>query len=257
MATGFGELLKEWRHGRRMSQMELGLAANVSARHIAFLETGRARPSRMMVLQLSETLQVPKRARNLMLTAAGFAEIYGNRTMNDADMEPIRAAVGWMLKRHDPYPAIALDRHWMIVGANSSATIFLEAVDLAVGDSLLSALTKPSKMREALDNWPEIVRHFIARLRIESAQIGGDIVLDDAVKILAEDAGNMNRLASDPLPVVVPTRYRFNGAVLSMFSTIAQFGAAEDIALADLKIELMFPADEATRSILMSTQTER
>jgi transcriptional regulator with XRE-family HTH domain len=252
MNNGFGDLLKDWRTQRRLSQLDLGLAANVSARHISFLETGRAKPSRSMVLQLSETMQMPRPARNTLLNAAGFTDAYHSRDLNAADMAPIRAAVTWTLHRHDPLPAIALDRHWTVVNANTSATNLLAAVGFATGDSLLEALTHASRLRDALANWPEVRRHFLARLRTENAQLGGDTVLDAAIAILAREDAEFDHNAQDVLSAVIPTRYRFGGAILSLFSTIAQFGTAEDIALADLKIELMFPADDVTRAFFMA-----
>ena len=123
MDTAFGVALKEWRVQRRLSQLDLGLAADVSARHISFLETGRARPSRTMVLHLSEHLDLPRPVRNTLLNAAGFAPAYRSRDLGADDMRHIRDAVAWMLERHDPYPAMALDRHWTLVKANGTATM--------------------------------------------------------------------------------------------------------------------------------------
>jgi transcriptional regulator with XRE-family HTH domain len=246
----YSTLLKYWRHQRRLSQLDLALAANVSTRHIAFLETGRARPSRQMVLQLSEALQIPRVARNNLLTAAGFAELYRQRTLSDAEMVPIRAAVAWTMSRHDPYPAIAIDRHWVIVSANQSATRLFAAVGLAVHTSLLEALVPPSRLRTAIVNWPEVARHLAARLRMESTVAGGDPVLMAAADGLATDADYVGS-GADVLSAVLPTRLQLGDTVLSLFSTIALFSTADDIALADLRIELMFPADDATRDFLL------
>lgn len=143
----FGTLLKDWRILRRMSQLDLGLAANVSARHISFLETGRARPSRPMVVQLSDTLEVPRSARNTLLNAAGFSPAYQARDLTADDMAHVRAAIGWMLERHDPFPAFALDRHWLLLQANNSASMMFKNLGLETGDSLLSSLTDPSLLR--------------------------------------------------------------------------------------------------------------
>jgi transcriptional regulator with XRE-family HTH domain len=252
MAQVFGDLLRDWRRERRMSQLDLGLAANVSARHIAFLETGRAAPSRSMVLQLAETMQVPRADRNGLLTAAGFAQAYRQRTMDDAELAPIRAAVTWTLERHDPYPAMALDRHWVVTAANVSATRMLSALGASVGASLLDVLTQFEMVRVAFDNWPDVARYFLARLRVESAQLGGDAVIDAAIQVLAAEVAAFSASPARELTAVMPTRLNFNGRVLSFFSTIAQFGTAEDIALADLRIELMFPADADTRAFLLS-----
>lgn len=251
MDTSFGDLLKDWRVQRRLSQLDLGLAANVSARHISFLETGRAKPSRSMVLQLSETMQVPRAVRNVLLNSAGFVNAYRSRDWNAADMAPIRAAIAWTLERHDPFPALALDRHWTVVHANKAATQLLAAVAFHAGDSLLDALTHDSALCAAIENWPDVRQHLLARLRVESAQLGGDPVLDQAATTLAQQSSVTEHETPASLSAVTPTRYRFGGGVLSLFSTIAQFGTAEDIALADLKIELMFPDDEATRAVFL------
>jgi transcriptional regulator with XRE-family HTH domain len=247
--SNFGELLKHWRTERRMSQIDLGLLANVSARHISFLESGRANPSRSMVIQLSDAAQIPRASRNTLLKAAGFAEAYRSRDLNDQEMTHLREAIDWTLQRHDPFPALALDRHWMIVKANVSATQLLGSVGVAAGDSLLVALTKSERLRSAIENWAEVARFFVTRLCTESAQLGGDEKLIEAAKALASYCDADYPISSS---AVVPTRYKFDGTVLSLVSTLAQFGTAEDIALADLKIELMFPADAATRAFLMT-----
>ncbi len=234
-----------------MSQLDLGLAANVSARHISFLETGRARPSRAMVLALSETLGVPRAKRNALLTAAGFAQAYSARSLDADEMQPVRAAMDWMLARHAPFPALAFDRHWRIVRMNAVSTALLAAMQLGEGDSLIDAFIHGGPFADALENRDEVVRHMVMRLRTESAHLGGDAVLDAAVAQLVETLGEDTESAAGTMPAVIPARYRSDGVVLSFFSTISQFGSTEDIALADLKIELMFPADELTRSALL------
>lgn len=242
----FGEHLRDWRRRRGMSQLRLALEADVSARHIAFLETGKANPTRGMVIRLSEALEVPRAERNVLLEAAGFAGVYALRTLAAEDMASIRAALEWTLQRHDPYPAIAFDRHWVLVSLNRAATGMLSAVGLAIGDSMLDALLDPSRLRSSIDNWPEVAAHMRARLRTESRHLGGDPVLDRAADLLMREVDPKHAMAG-ALPAVITTRYLAGGALLSFFSTIAQFGSAQDIALADLKIELLFPADEATR----------
>ncbi len=252
MDVSFGELLKDWRSRRRISQLDLALAANVSARHIAFLETGRSKPSRAMVIQLSEALTVPRTERNVMLNRAGFAATYKQRNLDDEDMCHVQSAVMWTLERHDPYPAMAVDRHWRLVRANRSAGMLLSSVGISAGDSMLEAAVSSPSLRGAVVNWPEVVRHIHQRLRTESAHLGGDAVLDAAAAKLGEEIRTEATAENGDLPAVVPTRYRAGGITLSFFSTIAQFGTAEDIALADLKIELLFPADETTRGILLA-----
>lgn len=250
----FGSTLRYWRSVRRMSQLDLGLTANVSARHISFLETGRASPSRAMVMQLCETLNVPRPERNTLLTAAGFASAYANRTPADAELEPVRSAIDWMLTRHDPYPAFAIDRHWKLEKLNKSASILLGAVGLEQGTSLLDFLCDRRRMMDVLENWQEVARHMLTRLRTENTHLGGDEVLNSAIE-------RMNRICiaepnggSTMLSAVIPAIYKAGGQRLCFFSTIAQFGSAEDIALAELRIEMLFPADDATKEALLAMQ---
>lgn len=245
-----GNHLRTWRRRRNLSQLGLALEADVSARHIAFIETGRANPTRAMVLRLSEALAVPRAERNTLLEAAGYAAAYAIRRLDAEEMDTIRAAVEWTLARHDPYPAMALDRHWRLVKVNQAASRLLAAMGLAKGDSLLDALLAADGLRQGIDNWSEVAQQMIARLRTESRHIGGDPVLDRAADQLSRKI-EPHDAPIGILPAVVATRLRSPGGALTFFSTIAQFGTAEDIALAELKIELLFPADEATRRSLV------
>ncbi|MEP0944480.1 MAG: helix-turn-helix transcriptional regulator [Rhizobiaceae bacterium] len=252
MNTEFGSTLKQWRQQRRMSQLELGLSANVSARHISFLETGRSRPSRGMVLQLCEELAVPLPARNQLLTAAGLAPAYQKRSLDTADMQPAREALSWMMQRHDPFPAIAMDRHWHILQLNEAATRLLSGMGLGEGDSLLEAFLSSPEIQQSVENLSEVAFHVRARLQTESAHLGGDPVLSDAAERLTALIDDDPTANQGVLPAFVPTTYAFGGMSLSFFSTFSQFGTAEDIALAEIKIEMMFPADDATRDVLMA-----
>ena len=247
--TTFGTTLKHWRAERRMSQLDLGLSANVSARHISFLETGRARPSRAMVLQLCEELAVPRPTRNQMLTAAGLAPAYAKRDLAEDDMTPVREAVDWLMARHDPYPAIAMDRRWIIQRLNRSATTLLAGMGIGPGISLLETFAENEAVRAAIDNLDEVLAHTIARLRTEIAHLGGDARLEASLAKLSALAAPVPT-TEGLRPAFIPTRYRFGDRIFSFFSTFSQFGGAEDIALSELKIEMMFPADDATRDAL-------
>jgi transcriptional regulator with XRE-family HTH domain len=249
MSNAFGPALREWRAKRRISQLQLSLAANVSARHIAFLETGRARPSRSMVMHLGEALDVPRAERNRLLDSAGFRPAWSARALDAAEMEPVRRAIERVIERHDPYPAFVIDRHWKIVTANRSGALVLAAFGIGAGGSLLEAMLEPGRAAALIENWPEVAAHIIARLKTESMHLGGDPVLDQAAAALARDPA-LTRAHPADMPAVIPARYRLGGQVFSVFTTIAQFGTAEDIALADLRIELLFPADEETRVAL-------
>lgn len=252
MSEPFGAMLRNWRGQRRMSQLDLGLAADVSARHISFLETGRARPSQAMVLQLSESLDVPRAIRNSLLNAAGFAQVYVARDLEKEEMTFVREAMDWTLSRHDPYPAIAFDRHWRLLRLNHCAAALLDAMNLSIGDSLLDAFIDGAPFADALDNRDEVARQMVSRLRTESSYLGGDDVLDAAARRIAATLDDAEPIHHESMPAIIPARYRSNGVLLSFFSTISQFGSTEDIALADVKIELMFPADEFTRNALAS-----
>lgn len=252
MSARFGALLRDWRGQRRMSQLSLGMTANVSARHISFLETGRAKPSQAMVLQLSDSLEIPRGERNRLLQAAGFSRAYEARSLDDKELEYVNAAMDWTLERHNPFPAMAFDRHWCLLKMNACATALLATLDINEGDSLLEAFTNDGPVREAIENWPEVATHLATRLRTESAHLGGDPVLDDAIARLSEALAPFSTEHPDGIPAVITANYRSNGMLLSFFSTISQFGSVEDIALADVKIELMFPADAATREVLLA-----
>jgi len=251
MTTQFGSLLKEWRQTRKLSQLDLGLSADVSARHISFLETGRARPSRAMVLNLSAVLEAPRDSRNAMLHAAGFAPSYRARGLDEADMLPVKDALEWMLERHMPYPAMVLDRHWTVIRANATAHLLLTQMGLGEGTSLIEALVNGTGLSSIIENWTEVAQHMVQRLRAESAHIGGDACLDAMAARLSQQVGGATLDLSSGSKAVVPTRYRLGDVTLSFFSTMSQFSTAEDIALADWRIEHLFPADEQTRQLLV------
>lgn len=241
----FSETLKTWRQARRFSQMDLALEADVSARHISFLETGRAQPSREMIARLGDALQLPLATRNMMLTHAGYAVQYRERRWNADEMAPIRMAVEHTLKRHSPYPAIAIDRLWTIVQANEPAEKLFGFIGATVGSSMIELILSDT-IAQLIENWPEVAHHAAQRLRIESTAQGGVPEFEHA-------AAQLSKVPWRPEPAenpVVPTIYRFGDQRLSLFSTIAQFGTPTDLTLDDLKIELFFPADESTDQFL-------
>lgn len=247
--TDFPQTLKSWRAARRYSQLDLANEAEISGRHLSFLETGRARPSREMVNRLGEALRLPLHARNQMLTHAGFAVRYDRRSWSDDEMAPIRRAVDRMLETHLPYPGLAIDRLWTIRQANSTALSLFGLFDIGIGDSLIDLMLSDF-LPPMVDNWPEVARHAAARLRAESVAQGGMAELERAIGQL-EKAGGAVDTPSGP---VVPTVIRHDDMRLSMFATIAQFGTPEDITLDDLKIELYFPMDDATAKTFEAMQ---
>lgn len=252
MTTNFGSLLKEWRETRRISQLGLGLSANVSSRHISFLETGRAKPSREMVLNLAENLEVPRGSRNTMLQAAGFSPAYQARDLKDEEMSMVGEALEWVLSRHDPYPAFVLDRHWHVVNLNKCATLLLGGANIGVGDNLLALSDDVKLFKSLVENWQEVAHHMIRRLRTEAHYWGDDAFLAECADRLEHNYGHAPPTITTLSDPIVPTVYRLGETRLSLFSTLSQFSTAEDIALADLKIEHLFPADQETRAFLNS-----
>ncbi|MCR9137480.1 MAG: helix-turn-helix transcriptional regulator [Alphaproteobacteria bacterium] len=243
--THFPDALKTWRKARRFSQLDLALEADVSSRHISFLETGRAQPSREMVARLGDALNLPLETRNQLLTHAGYAVRYPGRSWDEEEMAPIRAALDHTLTQHAPYPAFAVDRLWTIVRMNEPAEKLFGLLGVSPGASLLELITSDA-MPAVIENWPEVAHHSAQRLRTESAAQGGVEKLDEAASILAAVPGG----GDDVRGPIIPTIYRAGDLRLSLFSTVAQFGTPVDLTLDDLKIELFFPADSITEQTL-------
>lgn len=250
MPSSFALMLKDWRHRRKFSQMDLGLAADVSTRHVSFLETGRSSPSRQMVVRLCEILGVPHAERNQCLNAAGFAPLYPSAPNKVPTDGPIGEALSWSLQRHDPYPGLAFDRHWHVLEMNESGARLFGMVGIRNGANLLDEMLDIERMSQLVVNWQEVAHYLSIRLRTESAFLGGDERLDRAARTFAEIAGGYAQNLSEQLPPVVPLTMQLGGTELRLFSMIGQFGTVQDIALADLKMELMYPADAQSRTLL-------
>ncbi|MEM9785220.1 MAG: helix-turn-helix domain-containing protein [Pseudomonadota bacterium] len=241
----FPRQLRDWRQVRRLSQLNLAMAANVSARHISFLETGRSRPSREMIAHLGRVLELPLAAVNRMLLAAGFAPRYP-RTRLDADaMAPVASAVAWTLDRHAPYPGMALDRDWTIHRLNAPAAKLFAGLGIGAGDSLLDLITNPA-MPQLVENWPVVAHASARRLRAESAAAGGLHRLETTAEYLSHQP------LPDSVPdgPAIPTIYRFGDVRLSLFGMIAAFSSVNDETLDDLRLELFYPADKETEAFL-------
>ena len=248
----FPVALKGWRQSRRLSQLQLALEAEVSARHLAFLETGRARPSRGMVLRLASVLGLPRAAQNGLLTAAGFAPQFPSLPLAAHEMAQVRQAMDWTITRHAPYPAMILDRLWQIVAMNRPAERLFGPAGFQAGSSLLEAMADLRLFAGLIENWEEVGHMTLHRLRAESARAGGVAELDHAAAILAADPRIAGFEPRGSGRAVVPTIYRMNGSRLALFSTYAQFGSAEEVGLSEMKIELMFPADPAAMAALQA-----
>ncbi|MEL6704100.1 MAG: helix-turn-helix domain-containing protein [Bacteroidota bacterium] len=247
--TPFGSFLQTWRKTRRYSQLHLAGEAGVSARHLSFLETGRAQPSREMVERLGEALARPLGARNQLLSYAGFAARYSGYPWDADEMAPIRAAVAYMLHRHAPYPALALDRLWTVVRLNAPAEALYAHLGVGVGDSLLDLMVS-EMMPERVENWPQVAHQAAHQLWNESAAQGGVPDLDRAAAHLAQQARHSVELGEAGLGPVTPTIYRYGDLRLSLFSTLSHFSTPRDAMLEDFKLELYFPADAGTKEAL-------
>jgi transcriptional regulator with XRE-family HTH domain len=238
--------LKTWRRTRRLSQLQLAMKASVSSRHISFLETGRSLPSVDMIRRLSDALSLPLATRNTLLTLAGFAAPYRSRAWDDKEMQPISAALAYMLDKHAPYPAFAVDRLWKVIRVNAPAQVLFGALGIVEGASLLDAMTS-DVLPARIENWPVVAQHTAQRLRLESGAQGGVPELERVAEKLAAVGATAPWEAMGP---VVPTIFRVASRRLSLFATLAQFGTPEDLALDALKIELFFPADRETDEAL-------
>jgi transcriptional regulator with XRE-family HTH domain len=251
-----GALLKEWRARRRLSQLDLALEAGVSARHLSFVETGRSKPSREMVLHLAEQLEVPLRDRNQLLLAAGYAPAYQQHAIDAPEMAPVRSALKRVLDGHDPYPAIVIDRWWNLVDANASLGVLLEGVSTELLEPPVNALRlalHPDGAAPRIANLGEWRAHLLARVERELAITGDDrlrALYDEVAAYPGPDAGGRADLIDPGAEIALPLSIRAGGEELHFFSTIATFGTAVDVTVAELSIEAFFPADERTANAL-------
>jgi transcriptional regulator with XRE-family HTH domain len=254
----FGRLLREWSSRRHLSQLALALDSGVSSRHLSFVETGRSRPSREMVLLLAERLQVPLRERNRLLLAAGFAPSYAHRSLDDPAMAEVRRAVEIVLAGHEPYPALAVDRHWDLVLANRAVSPFLQGVSphlVAPKLNVLRLSLHPDGLAPRIVNLGEWREHVLARLA-HQADASGDPELRALRDELAGygapagDRGPAREARDDASMVVVPLQLRTEVGVMSFFTTTTVFGTPVEVSLSELAIEAFFPADAFTAESL-------
>jgi transcriptional regulator with XRE-family HTH domain len=251
-----GDLLREWRRRRRMSQLDLACEADISSRHLSFVETGRSLPSREMITRLAEQLGIPLRERNVMLVAAGYAPVFPERPLEDPALRAAREAVGLVLKGHEPYPALAIDRHWTLATANDAATRLLAGVEASLlrpPVNVLRLSLHPSGLAPRIANLTEWRSHLLARLR-QQIELTADHSLNELLKELSDYP--LPEGAGEPPPdrenagVVVPFRLVTVGGILSFISTTTVFGTPVDVTLSELAIESFFPADPATTKAL-------
>lgn len=258
--ASFGDQLRLWRQQRHMSQLDLALEAEISARHLSFVETGRSRPSRDMVMRLAETLSLPLRGRNALLLAAGFAPAYRERPLDDPALGAAQQAVQRILDGHTPYPALAVDRHWNLIAHNAVVPILLDGVApelLVLPSNVLRLSLHPEGLAPRILNLGEWKRHLLERLAQQVA-VSADPVLEalreelkgypaPAPKQRPEDAGG----------IVVPFELASPAGPLSFFSTTTVFGTPVEVTLSEIAIESFFPANEATAAALRAISEKK
>jgi len=248
-----GGQLRRWRTLRGKSQLDLALDAGVSQRHVSFVETGRSVPSRQMIVDLSDTLRIPLRERNAIMTAAGYAATYRDAPLADGAMRQVERAITRMLRVHEPFPALVLDRYWNVLETNSAAPKFFgRLIDLDAQPkprNLLRLLFDPNGLRPHLANWSQTSRALLDRFRREA--VGG--VVDDGMRaLLGElqafpdvprdgDAANTN-----PSCAIVPIGFRVNGRTLNLFSMITTVCTPQSVTAEELRLDTIFPVDDET-----------
>ncbi len=252
-----GNLLRDWRQRRRMSQLDLALEADISTRHLSFVETGRSRPSRDMVVHLAERLEVPLRERNAMLLAAGYAPVYPERPLDDPALAAAREAVDLVLAGHEPYPALAVDRHWTLVAANAAVAPLMAGAApelVAPPVNVMRLSLHPDGVAPRIANLAEWRAHALDRLR-QQVEATADPVLAELLEELrgypAPEGSSGEPEGDTPYAgVVVPLRFVTEASILSFFSTTTVFGTPVDVTLSELAVESFFPADKATAAVL-------
>jgi transcriptional regulator with XRE-family HTH domain len=258
----FGRLLKDCRGRRGLSQLGLAVAARTTQRHLSFIESGRAVPSRNMVLRLGATLSLPLRQQNALLLAAGYAPAWKQRDLSTPDLAVVNSALDYMLAQHEPYPSFVIDRCWNLLGANRGAlklTKFLtgatppttpsESVNLAV------ASLAPDGLRPFIVNWQEVALHFIRAVQADAHANGMPETADLLKRLLAfPDVSALSELTTpeESQSPVLPIHFHRDGTSLRLFTTIATLGTPRDVTLEEIRIEFFFPMDEPTAQAFKS-----
>ncbi len=269
---GVGPLLRRWREARHLSQLDLALDAEVSARHISFLETGRAEPSREMLLMLSNVLDIPMRERNFLLLAAGYAPVYGETSLDDPRMTQVRAAVEVILKSNEPRSALAHDRHWNVVMANAAFIRFLTVtlgkepaglLPLRVTTpprlNVLHLLFDPNGMRKVIVNWEAIAKSLLNEAYRRLAWARDDTLKNLITEILSYPGVPARWREPDleaPHELILPMELNLDGKIARMFSTVTTVATPHDVTLQELHVEVFYPADSETESVLQTYEEQ-
>jgi transcriptional regulator with XRE-family HTH domain len=269
---GPGRLLRRWREARRLSQLELALEAEVSARHLSFVETGRATPSREMLITLANVLDVPLRERNVLFLAAGYAPVYGETSLNDPRMSQVRDVIEIMLRSNEPRAAIAHDRYWNVVMANAAfvrllsivlgkAPAGLSAMQVATAPrvNLLHLLFDPDSLRRVIVNWEASAQALLNQAYRRLAWARDEMLkalIDDVLKYPGVPARWREPELEARHALILPMELNFNGKVARMFSTVTSVATPHDVTLQDLHIEVFYPADAESESTLQEYEEQ-
>jgi transcriptional regulator with XRE-family HTH domain len=248
-----GEQVRHWRQRRRLSQLDLACEAEISTRHLSFIETGRATPSREMVLHLAESLDVPLRQRNSLLLAAGFAPIFQERSLDDPALRPAREAIETLLRAHEPFPALAIDRHWNLVAANRAIAPLIAGAAaelLKPPVNVLRLSLHPKGVAPRIVNLAQWRAHLLFRLRRQFAETADPRLGDLMAELTAYPHGGTGGPAHDLSAIAVPLQLRTERGILSLLSATMMFGTPLDPTLAELALETFLPADAATAEAL-------
>lgn len=256
MSIKFGNLIKNWRGIRRFSQLSLSTETGISSRHISFLETGRAKPSRGSVLTLARALEIPKPIVNDALLAAGFAPEYPAHDLADVDLKPMTDAIATMLHNHAPFPAVVIDGDWQIVGGNAPAMNLMQFLPFQGSMCVVDALLNDSVENPIFLNWDVIAAWTLTRLQLETSRQGQNGKLADIYKRLAHDPRCLEADAAyffgnEPY---LTMKARINGHDLSLFTMLAEFTTAQDVAMSERRVELFFAADKKTQEYFETLQ---
>lgn len=256
--ASIGSLLQQWRRARQLSQLALAAEAGISSRHLCFVETGRAKPSREMVLLLAETLDVPLRERNTLLNAAGFAPEYAESPLDSPALDTVRKALDAMLEKHEPFPAVVMNRHWDIVQANRAAAklfaFLLEGQPLRDSNNVLRLMFHPDGLKPYVIEWPTVAESLLWRVRREA--LGGikDEIAERLLREILAYPGvpsvwsrKAGQIAPTSLPII-PVGFRRAGVEHHFFSAVTTLGTPQDVTAQEVRIECFFPVDPTSRS---------
>jgi transcriptional regulator with XRE-family HTH domain len=250
-----GELLREWRERRRLSQLDLAIQAEISARHLSFVETGRSRPTPTMILRLTEQLGVPLRERNTLLLAGGYAPAYPQHGLDEPELQSVRAALRQVLAGHEPYPAVVVNRWWELLDGNAAIAMLVDGCApelLEPPANVLRLSLHPDGMAPRIANLAQWRAHLLTQLQHRARALGDQRLSELHDELLGYPGGTVE--AALPTGVVLPLRYRRGDQELSFFSISAAVGTATDVTVEELTIEAFYPADAATTAALRALQ---